>query len=141
MFKHTIAIVSVYQENTALLDTWLRQAGYQTLLWTDPYSAYPMIRSERPDLVLLDLWPKYPATGAMLLMLLHLDLAVRHVPILVCIANPRIFREAATPPPQPFVDVLLKPFDLNEVGLLVQRRIDASPTQLDRNPQEAPTTL
>jgi hypothetical protein len=36
---------------------------------------------------------------------------------------------------------VLKPFDLNAVGLLVQRRIGASLTHLDWNPQEAPTTL
>src|SRR5690349_7635139 len=111
MFKHTIAIVSVYQENTVLLDTWLRQAGYQTLLWTDPYSAYPMIRSKQPDLLLLDLWPKYPTTGAMLLMQLHLDVAVRHLPILVCIADPRICRDTAMPPAHHLADFLLKPFD------------------------------
>lgn len=36
MFNHTIAIISVYQGSRELLDTLLCQAGYQTLLYTDP---------------------------------------------------------------------------------------------------------
>jgi CheY-like chemotaxis protein len=141
MPNHTIAIISVYQENMTLLDSLLRGTGYQTIVWADPYRAYPMIHRAPPDLILLDLWPKYPAMGAMLLTLLHLDPAVRHLPVLVCATDPHILRDAALPPSQPLVEVVLKPFDRDTVRLRVQRCIEASQARFDTNTQQASATV
>jgi hypothetical protein len=118
MVNHTIAIISVHQEKIVLLDTWPWHAAYQTLLCTDPYSVYSMIRCaarsgsqhNAPDA------PPSQFDGSQN-------------------AHPTM------PPRQPFIDVLVKPFDLDEVRLHVQRRSDASLDQLNRILQEAPTTL
>ncbi len=120
-----IAIVSQNQEYLDLIQELLADEGYQTILWTEGKNAYEMICREQPALVLLDLWLEHPNAGEMILRLLQLAPATRGIPVIACTDDVRFFREQADSLRNKHCDILLKPFDLDD--LLMKIRAMAGP--------------
>jgi two-component system alkaline phosphatase synthesis response regulator PhoP len=55
MVKQRILVIDDDKQLLGLVQSYLNQAGYQVLTAADGSTALPLIRSERPDLVILDL--------------------------------------------------------------------------------------
>lgn len=91
-----IAVVDDDRDLRAVLDDLLVEAGYRTLLWDQGKGAHELIRQAQPDLVILDLWLEHPGAGGMVLGLLELDPATRHIPVIVCSGHRQLFGDQQT---------------------------------------------
>ncbi len=128
----TIALVSTNEIYAEMLTEVLRAEGYTTLCCLRGPSAHDLIRQAQPALVVLDLWLEHPKAGEMVLALLRLDHATRHIPVLVCPEDTRSLHDFATRTETVPYEVLQKPFDLHEFIETVSRLTSLPPTSQPR---------
>lgn len=82
----TIMIVDDEPINIKVAQKYLRQAGYERFITTqDSRQALEMIRSERPDLVILDIMMPH-VSGLHILEAVRSDLELHHLPVLILTA-------------------------------------------------------
>ena len=82
MKMHTILLVEDHELSRDALSRRLHRRGYRVALAEDGQQGIAMARSERPDLILMDLGlPKIDGWEAT--RLLKSDAATRHIPIIV----------------------------------------------------------
>lgn len=111
----------------SLMQTLLREEGYEVSLQIEGDSAYPRIREVRPDLVILDIRMEHPETGWEVLNLLRLDPETTDLPVVVCSADSQFLREKAAHLREKNCDILEKPFDLPDLLNRVEAVVGAVP--------------
>ncbi len=92
-------LIGIIEDDVALqqlLHEVLLADGYQTVGWDRGDGAFEFLRMVQPDLILLDLWLEHPDAGSMVLGLLMVDPATRHIPVIVCSAHQQLLRAQAT---------------------------------------------
>lgn len=107
-----------------LLDDFLSDEGYDTLLAENGQLGVEMARAEQPDLVLMDLMlPLLDGFAAMRALKEHAE--TRDIPVVVMSANSVLLLHIGD---QLLADeTLRKPFDLDQVLHVIQSRIGVSP--------------
>ena len=98
----------------ALLRDLLEEEGYRVLVadaTLDPVDVSQL----RPHLVLLDLWFGGTAWGLDWLRELRVTPGARCIPVIVCTADARLAKREAEQLQALVTDVILKPFDLDDV--------------------------
>jgi len=120
-----IAVIDDDAPTREFLDEVLRSVGYRTLLWGQGKDAHLLIRREKPDLIILDMWMEDREAGRTVLGLMGLDPSTRRIPVIICSAHVGV----ADGPPREFHDrgyvILPKPFGTDDLlgkirGLLGQ---------------------
>jgi two-component system chemotaxis response regulator CheY len=97
-----------------LLRALLEEAGYRVLAadaTLDPVDVSQL----RPDLILLDLWFGGAAWGLDWLRGLRVTPGARRIPVIVCTADASLAKREAEQLQALAIDVILKPFDLDDV--------------------------
>jgi two-component system, chemotaxis family, chemotaxis protein CheY len=97
-----------------LLRALLEEAGYRVLAadaTLDPVDVSQL----RPDLILLDLWFGGAAWGLDWLRELRVTPGARCIPVIVCTADASLAKREAEQLQALATDVILKPFDLDDV--------------------------
>ena len=111
MASPLIGVVEDDEATLDIIDSLLTRAGYRTLLWPSGKDAHVMIRNQKPDLVILDLWLEDREAGGMVLGLMELDPATKRIPVLICSANVVALRDRKARLTEKGYAVVEKPFD------------------------------
>jgi DNA-binding response OmpR family regulator len=113
------ARIAVIEDDTALAsllhDLLGTLEGHEILICTDGDRAYDFVVEHRPDLVLLDVWLGGRDNGWTLLRRLGRDPATRRVPVIVCSAALGELQDRESHLRRRGVELLPKPFDLDEL--------------------------
>jgi CheY-like chemotaxis protein len=93
----------------------LGDEGYRITLHHGGPVVFPALKRDVPARILLDLRMRTPDDGWALLQVLRLDRALRAVPVIVCSGDVRFLAEPADQLRTKGCDILVKPFDLDEL--------------------------
>ncbi len=110
-----IAVIDDDAPTRDFLAELLTSAGYRTLLWGQGKDAHLLIRREKPDLIILDMWMEDRDAGRTVLGLMDLDPSTRRIPVIICSAHVGV----ADGPVREFQArgymILTKPFDTGDL--------------------------
>jgi len=114
--SQTRARIALINDDSTFLDLMrdlLQEVeGYEVTICKEGDQAYEFVKSQAPDLVILDIRMDGEEVGWMLLELLTLDPKTRPIPMIVCSAAIRDLQSHQSLLQQYGIDVLPKPFDL-----------------------------
>ena len=116
-----------------MMQALLADEGYQASSCLTADTALPLIKRERPDLVLLDTWVETRTAGWELLTRLRLDPDTADIPILVCSSDGQSLRDQIAQLAVQQVELLEKPFHLD--ALLGQLTSLVGPPQATQSPE------
>lgn len=123
MIKPVIAVVDGAPEFLELMYDMLTEQGYETILWSEGQGAFEMLVREQPDLVILDLWLEHPKAGEMVLGLMRVDPATKHIPVIISTTDPHLCHQRSTFLQDERCDVLVKPFDLADLQSKIEKML------------------
>jgi CheY-like chemotaxis protein len=109
-----------------LMDDLLSEEGYRVTLIRESRKAYQLVRDLQPDLAILDIRMGNEVTGFELVELLTLDPTTRRIPLLVASADSRALQEHQAQLAHHNIPVLAKPFDLEDLLLVIRERLRLS---------------
>jgi DNA-binding response OmpR family regulator len=121
MIMRRIAIIDNDADVVFLLNEVFHDHHWDVLSARRVDAAVELIRNEWPDVVLLDLWLDGPVNGWDLLRYLKGDSATSSIPVIVCSGAIAELRDRADWLRGHGIDVIYKPFDLDEVEAAVAR--------------------
>ena len=124
------SMIAVVNNDTAFLtmmDELLTLEGYRTFIWREGNTAFVAIRERMPDLVILDIRMEHQETGWQILELLRLDPQTVDIPVIVTSADSRTLKEKEDNLRAHNCQVLEKPFDLDELVLMVRTALREPP--------------
>ena len=116
-----VLIIDDEPDTITFLTNWLEDNGYAPCSATDGNQGMQVIKSEKPDLILMDL--RMPnQTGFQLYRELRLKSDFRHIPVIFVtgMTESQIFGDECTPLPKPeaFIE---KPIDLNALHEAIEQ--------------------
>jgi CheY-like chemotaxis protein len=119
--RKKVLIIDDEPDTITFLTNWLEDNGYDFCSATDGTQGMQVLRSEKPDLVLMDL--RMPnQTGFQLYRELRLRSDFKNTPVIFVtgLTQSQIFGEEGTPLPKPegFIE---KPIDLNALHTAIER--------------------
>jgi CheY-like chemotaxis protein len=123
--KHILVI----NDTVAILDlfrTLLEEEGYRVS--TDDFSSDMLsmlnrVKTDRPDLIVLDFIVGDEGKGWQFLQMLKMDRATRDIPVVVCTAAAKLVKELQAHLDVMGVAVVLKPFDIDIVLAEIARKL------------------
>jgi CheY-like chemotaxis protein len=122
----SIAVVDDDLLYTGMLLDFLEGEGYRVLTWPEAHGAHALLRSEQPDLLILDMRMEQPDAGRRILELTRQDAETAHIPIIVCSADTLMLRRNQDFLREHAAAVLEKPFNLNVLHGAVVAAIGAA---------------
>ena len=117
-------LIAVVNDDTDFLDLMyelLTREGYRCLIGKESDRAYPVIKEQRPDLVLLDIHMGNPEAGWQVLEPLRLDLTTTAILVIVCAADILVLRAKEDALRALHCTILEKPFDFDGLLLTLAR--------------------
>ena len=124
------ARIALINDDTAFLelmkDLLESMEGHEVLICKESDNAYEFVKEQQPDLVLLDIRMGGEETGWTLLELLTLDPKTRPIPLIVCSAAIADLQAHQPQLDNLGVDVLPKPFDLDQLLEKIQLGLRSS---------------
>ena len=90
----------------------LREAGYQVLITDTGPNAHQLIQTKKADMAILDMSVIDPDRMLRTVTMLRLDVATKHLPVLVCCANTSFVRRNTAHLLAMGCRILPTPFDL-----------------------------
>jgi CheY-like chemotaxis protein len=107
----TIAVVEDDAAVQQLLQLLLTDAGYRVIARSSSAEAYEMIRTERPAMLILDMWLEHRDAGGQLLAMIERDPSLKAMPVLICSAGMAFSSHTAQMFREHGHTVVKKPFD------------------------------
>jgi DNA-binding response OmpR family regulator len=98
----------------------LEMRGWDTVICREADSAYPVLKQERPSLIILDVRMDTPERGWNILELLTLDPETRDIPVIVCSAALDDLRDKEHWLAEHGIAILPKPFDIDDLYARVE---------------------
>ena len=120
MAKPMIIVVNDDTVFLELMEELLSEEGYNTLILKEGDAAYETIKQEKPALIVLDIRLSHPEGGFVVIDLLRIDPETANIPILICSAATRLIRENEARLREKQCDILMKPFNLDDLVAKVQ---------------------
>ena len=125
------ARIAVINDDTPFLDLMhqlLQETeGYEVRTRKEWEGAYEFVKSQRPDLVILDIRIGGEERGWQILQMLTLDPETLPIPVIVCSAAVDDLHEHQALLDRYGVRALPKPFDLDDLLAAVRQALDAGP--------------
>jgi CheY-like chemotaxis protein len=109
-----IAVVDDDENLIRLVTVLFADRGWTVIPCTDPVPALDTIRTQRPDLVMLDVVMASVYTGWKVLQLLKQDIVTRNIPVLVCTGLPDLGDKQVWLNDRG-IETLSKPFTVDEL--------------------------
>ena len=125
--RPVIAVVDDDLVFTSMLREFLDGEGYRVVAWPEAVGAQALLRSEQPDLAILDVRMELPEAGRRILELMRQDGETAHIPIIVCSADTVFLRQNRKFLRTHASAVLEKPFDLDTLLAVVEAAIGNPP--------------
>ncbi len=119
----TILVINDDQEILTLFEEVLREAGYNSLLYSSAIRDLAEIERLKPDLIIIDYLFGHEDGGWQLLQKLKLRRATATIPVVVCTAATKLLLETSGYLLSKRVIALLKPFDIDELLAAVERAL------------------
>jgi len=121
-----LVVVNNDTDFLTLMTEVLSDRGWQVLVCRESGGAYPVVKEEQPDAVILDVRMESPESGWNVVELLQLDPETRHIPILVCSGAMAELKEKEEWLRQHGITTLPKPFDLDDLYGAVEAMVPLS---------------
>jgi DNA-binding response OmpR family regulator len=118
--------IVVVNDDTVFLEMMaavLQEQQYDVHICREADQAFERLRSDPPDLIILDIRMETPESGWNLLELLTLDRLTHRVPIVVCSAAIQDLRAHEQWLNDHGIQVLPKPFDIDELYACVEKSL------------------
>jgi len=119
-----ILVINDTHEILELFRAILEEAGYRVTLVASAVEEMHRITTLQPDLVILDLVFGREFLGWQTLQKMKMTRETATIPVIVCTADLRQAQELQGYLTEKKVGLLLKPFDIDELLLMVQRQLD-----------------
>lgn len=121
-------------EFVEMMQDILTADGHETMVCTDSVTAFGRIRRERLDLVILDI--RMPSVdGFTVLDLMKSTAETEDIPVIVCSAAIKDVKDAEGALREKGVDIIYKPFDIEELLEKVNVSLGIKPILQDRTVQ------
>jgi two-component system, NtrC family, response regulator HydG len=118
-----IAVINDDPAFLELMEELLTEEGYTVLTLLAEAGAYARVREAIPTAIILDIRLEHPDGGWNVLEEVRLDPLLATIPVIVCSANEREIQARAADLHRHRVEVLPKPFNLDELLTLLERLI------------------
>jgi CheY-like chemotaxis protein len=122
--RAVVAIVNDAGVFVRLLDSFLRDEGWDTLLLQAGEIAYESIKQQPPHVILLDISSDTPQTSWQFVDLLLLDPETASIPLIICLVADQTLRDRKSKLQAAGCRIIEKPFPLSEVLEQVHASID-----------------
>jgi CheY-like chemotaxis protein len=120
MKRPLIAVVNQDTVFLQLMEELLSEEGYHTYIEKEGDKAYVSIKKHKPDLVILDIRISYPEGGFKVIDLMRLDPETAYIPLIICSTATNLLRENEAHLREKQCDILMKPFQIDELLTKVQ---------------------
>ena len=121
-----VAIVNNAGVFVRLLDSFLHDEGWDTLLLQAGEVSYVNIKQQQPQVILLDISSDTAQTSWQFVDLLLLDPETASIPLIICVVADQTLRDRKSKLQAAGYRIIEKPFPLSEVLEQVHAAIDAS---------------
>ena len=121
-----ILVIDDTQEILDLFRVILEAEGYDVLLSTHSYENVVEIEHLHPDLLVLDFLMGKQNEGWRLLQMLKMHAPTASIPIIICTAALKEVREQEDYLQKKEIQVIFKPFDIDELVSAVKRGLESS---------------
>ena len=125
-----ILVIDDTQEILDLFRVILEAEGYEVFLSTHAYENVVEIEHLHPDLLVLDFLIGKQNEGWQLLQMLKMHAPTASIPLIICTAALREVREQEDYLQKKDIQVVFKPFDIDELVAAVKRGLESSPPLL-----------
>ncbi len=122
--------IAVVNNDTVFLDMMaavLKEKGWETTTYRESDKAFTALKGDPPDLIILDIRMETPESGWTILELLTLDPVTARIPVIVCSAALLDLRSHESWLNDHGINVLPKPFDLDELYDRVEKNLGVRP--------------
>lgn len=119
-----IAVVNDDTSFLSLMGEVLQDGGHEVLICKEGSSSYPILKREKPDLVIIDIRMDTPDAGWQVCELLTLDPETRGTPLIVCSANIQNLKDKTDWLQEHGIGALAKPFDLDDLDHTVRTGLE-----------------
>lgn len=124
-----IAVVNDDLIFMGMLRDFLDGEGYRVVVWPEAHGAHDLLRTEQPDLIILDVRLEQPEAGLRILQIARQDEETANIPVIVCSADTLFLRRHSAYLAQHASAVLEKPFDLDDMLAAVEAAIGKPSTR------------
>jgi DNA-binding response OmpR family regulator len=133
-----IMVINDTQEILTLFRDLLTDEGYDVVLYSSAIHDMQEIERVAPDLIILDFIFGNENMGFQMLQKLKMRRATERLPVIICTAALQIVREMEGYLQSKGVQVVLKPFNIDDLLEAVRRNLDTAthPAQADRGSPE-----
>jgi DNA-binding response OmpR family regulator len=128
--KPTAARILVINDTQEILDAFryiLEDEGYEALLYSYTFTNVQDIEQLKPDLIILDYLFGTEKSGWQTLQLLKMHRSTAQIPVIVCTAATREVREIEGYLSAHDIQLVAKPFDIDDLLEAVRRALAAAP--------------
>lgn len=124
--KPLIAVVNQDTLFLELMEGFLEDEGYEAFIekHANPDESFVSVKNRKPDLVVLDVLLTNPEAGFTIINLMRLDPQTAYIPIIVCSTSSALMRENEQRLREKRCDILLKPFELEELLAMVSKYVN-----------------
>jgi DNA-binding response OmpR family regulator len=131
-------VINDTQEILTLFRDLLTDEGYDVVLYSSAIHDMQEIERVAPDLIILDFIFGNENMGFQMLQKLKMRRATERLPVIICTAALQIVREMEGYLQSKGVQVVLKPFNIDDLLEAVRRNLDTAshPAQVDRGSPE-----
>lgn len=126
-----IAVVDDDPQFLALTEEILEPEGWDVLPISDGDQAFHALKREQPDLIILDVQMEHVDKGWQILTALTFDPDTRLIPVVICSANVDDVQDRRDWLRQHGVDVLPKPFDIDDLRVHVRTALECEEPDAD----------
>lgn len=118
-----VAVIDNDADLQALMVELLLVRGFEPVTAADLEGAWKIVWEETPALILLDLWLETPESGWDMLDRLKREPATRDVPVVLVTGGAEVLADRADWLTEHGVEILAKPFDLDEFDRCVDHAL------------------
>jgi CheY-like chemotaxis protein len=123
MERPLIIILNTDRFFLELMGELLRDEGYDTLIQTESQEAFEVILRRQPHLVIIELLITDPERGWMVLNKMRLHPQTAKIPVVIASTATQLIRDNEQHLREKGCNILLKPFDLEELLTMVSKMI------------------
>jgi DNA-binding response OmpR family regulator len=122
-----IAVIDDNLETMNLMNAVLAERGWELVPCRDGACAFSVIKSERPDAAIVDIWLDQPERGWGILSAIKSDPETSAIPVVMCSADRDVLMHRRQMLEKQAAAILVKPFSVDDVYRCLDYVLSLSP--------------